>query len=427
MYKSRITQWNLDKKNKENEMRAVARKRKLRRDQGKPSIFHVRGRSVDSDEEVRYWHRKGVTVDDVIARRTMSRTPEAVQVFTRIHSPVLTPAELATPERIFRSIQDYIAGSFEAGTWAKTYEHSLCYSTKVNGSAPVGLSFLRGCMEACHLFERDHFLDGGRVLLAATAGLKNMVLTEDPDILAKLCTTVIYMRWRKRDEIAIAILRQFSALSGVLLASEHPLRHICAWLSSVDSSQFEDIIYRCMQSIVDQFESCLGSIHRSTLLYRLMLCEIRRCEGATTKDMLQDLLDKCEMNLGLHDDRSMYIRDFFMNYHRVTGNYVEAIKTSQELYAYCQQSQPSLLLCHYGLTALRNMAECQYALDQVHLAITNLREAIRLRTSIWGRRDDMARSWLLLLEGWFLQHGQPESANEVRATRREMLELIELD
>ena len=156
MYKSRITQWNLDKKNKGNEMRAVARKRKLRRDQGKLSIFRVRGRSVDSDEEVRYWHRKGVTVDDVIAQRTLSRTPGAVQVFTPIHSPVSTPAELATPERIFRSIQDYVAGSFEAGTWARTDPRNVCYSTKANRSARLG-EYLSGCLEACELFERGHF------------------------------------------------------------------------------------------------------------------------------------------------------------------------------------------------------------------------------------------------------------------------------
>lgn len=245
MYKSRITQWNLDKKNKENEMRAVARKRKLRRDQGKLSIFRVRGRSVDSDEEVRYWHRKGVTVDDVIAQRIMSRTPEAVQVFTRIHSPVSTPAELATPERIFRSIQDYVAGSFEAGTWARTDPRSLCYSTKANGSAPLGLHFA-GCLEACKLFEKNHFADGGRVLLTATAGLKDTVLTEDPNILFAMCTSMFLMRQKRRDEIAMAILRQVSDLSGVLLAGEHPLRHICAWLSSVDSSQLEDTIYKCM-------------------------------------------------------------------------------------------------------------------------------------------------------------------------------------
>lgn len=426
MYKSRITQWNLDKKNKENEMRAVARKRKLRRDQGKLSIFRVRGRSVDSDEEVRYWHRKGVMVDDVIAQRTMSRTPEAVQVFSRIHSPVSTPPELATPERIFRSIQEYIAGSFEAGTWVTTDPRRQCYSMKANGPT-YQKQRLSSCVEACDLFSSNQFQEGGRILLAATAGLNNAVSTEDPRILVELCLTMFHMRQRRRDEIAMAILRQCSALSEVLLAGEHPLRRICAWLSSVDSSQFEDTIYRCMQSIGDQFESCVGSMHQSTLGCRLELCLMMRDKGATCQNMLQDLSDKCEMNLGSYDDRSLFVRGDLICHYVVTGNYIKALKMNQELYAYCQQSQPTTGTFPPRITALFNMAKCQHALGQVHLATRSLREAIRLRVSAYGRRDGFARSWLLILEDLFLRQGQPESADEVRATWKEMLELIELD
>ncbi|KAL2047668.1 hypothetical protein N7G274_000710 [Stereocaulon virgatum] len=284
MYKSRITQWNLSKKNKENEMRAIARKRKLRRDQGKLSSFRVRGRSVDSDEEVRYWRRKGVTVDDVIAQRTMSRTPESVQVSTRIHSPVLTSAEPAISEQLFRSIQDYIAGSFDARTWVTIGPFSRCYSTKTNWPTD-GLRISFSCIEACRLFSKDHFQKGGQILLAATAGLKNKLLAEDPYMLFEMCMTMFHMhRWR-RDEIATAILRQIYGLSEIVLADEHPLRRIWAWLLSVASSQYEDLIYRCIQIMADQFESCIGSMHISTMNCRLNLAIIMRDLGPTGQDM----------------------------------------------------------------------------------------------------------------------------------------------
>ncbi|KAL2057518.1 hypothetical protein ABVK25_001902 [Lepraria finkii] len=89
MYKMRIKQWGLDKKNnKENEMRAIVHKNKQRSDQGKRSVYRTRDRQVDYADVVRYFNRKKISIDDVIARRTGSATPEAVECFT----PVLSPA-----------------------------------------------------------------------------------------------------------------------------------------------------------------------------------------------------------------------------------------------------------------------------------------------------------------------------------------------
>ncbi|KAK3172044.1 hypothetical protein OEA41_004128 [Lepraria neglecta] len=119
MYKTHVNKWGLDKKNKENEMRAIVRKHKQRADLGKRCILRVRGRPMDFAEVVRYWHRKGVSVDDVISRRTASPTPEAVECFTPVPSPITTPQVLATPERIYRNVRDYFAGSFDAGTWTR--------------------------------------------------------------------------------------------------------------------------------------------------------------------------------------------------------------------------------------------------------------------------------------------------------------------
>lgn len=62
-------------------MRAIVGKHKQRPDLGKHCILRVRGRLMDFAEVVRYWHWKGVSVDDVISRRTASPTSEAVEFF----------------------------------------------------------------------------------------------------------------------------------------------------------------------------------------------------------------------------------------------------------------------------------------------------------------------------------------------------------
>lgn len=68
MYKDRIKQWGLDKKHKEDEMRAIVRKRKQRKDRGKDSVFSIRGRTIDDAELARYFKRKGLTIEEVIGR-----------------------------------------------------------------------------------------------------------------------------------------------------------------------------------------------------------------------------------------------------------------------------------------------------------------------------------------------------------------------
>lgn len=130
MYKNHITAWGLDKKHKENEMRAIIRKNQQRSDQSKASKFEIRERPVHFAEVVRYWKRKGISVEEVLARRTASLTPEALRCLTPVTSPLSTPRELAVPERILKSIRDYFHGSFDSGTWVKTEPLSDCYSKK---------------------------------------------------------------------------------------------------------------------------------------------------------------------------------------------------------------------------------------------------------------------------------------------------------
>lgn len=106
MYKTRIKQWGLDKKNKEKEMRTIVRKRKQLGDQGKSMAFCVRDRPFDYKDVVRYWERKGVSIADVIAQRNGSKTPEAVACFTAPAPPIAISESIAIPERILVSIRD---------------------------------------------------------------------------------------------------------------------------------------------------------------------------------------------------------------------------------------------------------------------------------------------------------------------------------
>ena len=153
MYKTRIKQWKLDKNHKANEMRAIVRKRAQQIEKGEVSNFRIRGRAICFAEVVRYWRRKGVSVDDIVARRRQSSTPEAVECSTPVPTTISTPEVLAKPEQMLLTLRDYYRASFENGTWWADAE-SL-YVHGIHDSRLLGdLTKLSGnCNLAFHLFD----------------------------------------------------------------------------------------------------------------------------------------------------------------------------------------------------------------------------------------------------------------------------------
>ena len=389
MYKMRIKQWGLDKKNnKENEMRAIVHKNKQRSDQGKRSVYRTRDRQVDYADVVRYFNRKKISIDDVIARRTGSATPEAVECFTPVLSPatpravesftpvnrpIMTPQVLAIPERIFASIWVYFQGSFESGTWKSTGKgFDYCQTTKVPKRGFFHLNMLSGqCLKACRLFANESFPEAGKKLILATAGIKKILLAEDPMTLPSLFKLIIDVRRRRRTEIALAILRQYSGMAEIVLGNGHPLCYIFRWLTLVDLSESNDIIGRCMGSVADHFETFIGPMHYSTLLARMISTEDR----TRKEEWLQDLLGNCQNDLGSLDPRTWEVR-FRLALHCFNKHkYLEAKKLGQELLAQAQHPQITRMGVNDSLCLI---AMSQHALGEMKLAKSTIHEAIDL-------------------------------------------------
>lgn len=428
MYKTHIKQWGLDKKNKDFEMRAVVRKNKQRADQGKGSIIRIRGQLRDFAEVVRYWNRRGISIDDIIARRTASPTPEAVECFTPVPSPILTPEVLAIPERMFRCIRDYFEGSFESGTWVRTEPFFHCSTTKDEENTDGCLDDLVSqCQLACLLFSRDLFQEAGQTLIAATAKIKQILSAELPGTLIELFTLIAFVRRKKRDEMALIILRQFSALGKVLLGSEHPLSRICEWLDSTSPSGFDDTVVRCMESIVDQFERFVGPMHTSTLYARLNYFSVASPEGNAGIQMRQNLLDECEKTLRPHDPRILLVRGEMVKNYFAEGYFVEARTLSQENIACSQLVQSKNARFHEQNENLYRVALCQHALGEVDLGIATLHKVIDSIVSRFGSQDWMLRSFLLSLEDWYLDQDRWGFAAQARDWREKILESIDVD
>lgn len=338
MYKTHIKQWGLDKKIKESEMRAIVRKYKQRENQGKSSIIRIRNQVRDFRDFIRYCHRKGISIDDIVARQTSSPTPEAVEILTPVPSPITTPQVLAIPERIFHCVRDYFKGSFESGTWVSTEPTVLCHSPKIGGGIHDPM---------IELYDLYALISSRSDLNVAIAKLNNVSLAEPPETLHLLFCLMINLPHHPPDQLGLALLQIFSALGKMLLGSEHPLTRVCQWSDSVDGSEFEAIATRCLEFMADQLQSSVGPMHKSTLFARRNLIRVGAHRREARIQMLQKLLGECEKTLRPHDARISEIRaDIVVEYLSV-GDYVEAMPLVQKNIAFSQDPSSTILSCLY--------------------------------------------------------------------------------
>ena len=421
MYKTHIAKWGLDKKNKEPEMRAIVRKNEQRAEQGKRSNFRVRKRQLNFAEVVRYWERKGVTFDEVIARSTASPTPEAVECFTPVSSPITPPEDLATPEYILRTIRGYIVASFESGTWVKTDPQIKCYSIKDRKRANHATDFGNICRLAAQLFLAQSSDEAERTLSAASAMSRKMLLAEDPTALDIILNVIVNMQCGNEHEIALRILRQLSATSKELLGESHPLCLFCAWLTAMPWSQIKDMISRCFDVMIDDFESLVGPMHMSTLRCRLSMNKMD-----INLAILRKLLDKCESALGSYDKRTLEVRVWLLNGTFNEGHHAEAKRMGEDLLAYFQRNPERIELSWVSAVSHKNIALCQYALGGPHFAIPNLEVAIHLLMGKAGAQNGLVRIWRFTLEQWRMEQRQLNAAAMVRDQRIKLLESTEI-
>ena len=425
MYKIRIKQWGLDKKHKENEMRAIVRKNNELGSQGKSATFRVRGRPVDYKDVVSYFKRKKVPLEDIITQRTGSKTPEAVERFITVPSPITSPESMAIPERMLVSIRDYFRGSFENGTWVTTDTRVSCQTTKAQRfSGSVLNLFFEEVDTACELFSRNYFQEAGQSLIAATSRIRSIILAEDPDTLLFVFRITQRCLEEKRYEIALAILQQYSALAEIIMGKTHPIPGIYKWLAYIAASQSENVIIRCIGSIGDHFESLAGPLDVSTLSSRLIYIDsevVTEHNMSQRKIWLKDLLHKCETTLEPFDIRIFEVRLYLAWYYANTADHAQAVRIGWNLVTYAQRLARPGDMAYCSAEGLYVVAISEYAMGDLYLAEIHLREVIEWRISNYGPNDHRARGFLVRLEGWLVEQGQSGSAAKVQERWKESL------
>lgn len=406
MYKKRFKQWNARKYNEESEMRAIVRKRAERARVGKGSTFKVRSQVVDIQKVFRYWERKKISVDDIVTRRAMSRTPEAVECLTPLLSPLRTPEELATPERLLLKLQDYIRGSVDAGKWRDLRQEMS-----------LG-RFYDQCYFAFQLLDNNRYLEAGQSLNNAFANINTILRSEHASTLRILFVVTNLAFERKKPEIALAILHHVSAMAEKVLATSHPFKFIFMGFASLGQTKEalnKDVWTISLQKIADCFQEALGLTNEETLRCRLRFIQGFEVERDLKREerALGKLLRDCELSIEEQDIRTLNVRlSLAINFHE-QGHFVRAKDACQYLLSCLPPSDNP----YFKRRCLDCLAWSQYNLGDTQGAVATMRETIYFELS--GKSSELGRACMMMLnlEGWLSELREFDSAAQVQARR----------
>ena len=417
MYKDRIRKWQIDKKIKGHEMKAIIRKQAERSRAGKKSLFYLRKSQVPEHKVTRY-QKAMKLLSEGQALMLRAETPPGLICYTPPASPLTTPEILEIPERIAKLVQDYIDGSFDSGTWIiSEYEDVV--------SAKGSPDFIdRLYVEVYFAVDRFQAGDTGyawRILRMAMASIEHIVSAEDPstlEILAFLLLKII--RSLNTSGVTLILLQQFSAMSALILPKQHPFNQIFAHLIRLDMSHLRYTLIVANESQLDRFSRSIGRFNWRSLSIELDLLKFKSLDGAAhTSEAYLTLLQAMELALDASEPRVWLTRHALANHYLYQGNLIEIIEIAQGFVDVAAQTGPVLASPLYILSF------AQYKLSMTTLAEQNLCQAIHTRAKTYGWEDGQVLEYMSRLEDWLEEWGRPDEAAEVRRQREDIVDSME--
>ena len=421
MYKDRIRKWQIDKKIKSHEMKAIIRKQAQRSRTGKKSLFFLRNSQVPEHKVNRY--RKAMKLlseDQALILR--AETPPGLVCHTPPASPLATPEVLEIPERIAKLVQDYIEGSFDSGTWSSS-ESARAVSTR--RSEIFLFAFEAEVQNAMNHFRRDETSYAWRILKMAMASIEHIVSAEHPSTLHALAFSLYnIVHTLNSSEVALIFLKQFSAISAVILPKQHPFNQVFARLVRLDISHLKYALIMVKESQSDGFDRRLGRFNWNALEIQVSLLHLKSLEGSThTTEGYLTLLQAMELVLDPSDPRVLLTRTHLAYHYMSKGEFAEAVEIAQSITDLATQTRNVSPTTH--ASAMYMLSHAQHKLSETTLAEQNLRQAIQIRAKYRGWEDGHVLDWLSLLAIWLEEWGRPDEAAEVRRHKGEIVDRIE--
>ena len=417
MYKDRIHKWQIDKKIKGHEMKAIIRKQAQRSRVGKKSLFYLRDSQVPEHKVTRYQKAmKLLSEEEALMLR--AETPAGLICYTPPASPLTTPEIFEIPERIAKLVQDYIEGSFNSGTWIIS-EYEDVVSAK--GSRKFITRLYNQVLTAVKHFQIGETGYALRTLRIAMASIEHIISAEDPITLETLSSLLFKTTLSPNASgVTFILLRQFSAMSALILPKQHPFNQIFPRLIRLDMSLLRYTLIMAQESQLDRFSRSLGCFNWRKLCIELVLLNWKHLDGvANITEAHLTLLQAMKLALDASDFRILAMRLTLGDHYLDDGNYIGAAEIAQKVIDIATQTGPMLARALYILSF------AQYKLSMTTLAEQNLRHAIHSQANICGWEDGQVLDWMSRLEDWLEEWERPDEAAEVRRQRDDIINSME--
>ena len=413
-FKRQIRKWKLDKKKKESEMRMIANLFLQRNKINKRSIIIVRNRRYKLQDVIRYFERKGISIEDL----DPSRVPAAatsVRCLTPVPPSLESPAELGTTERVLFSTRAFAQGYFNSSTRPSKQTQDW----HPTSTAHLMTEFVTGLDLAGALFSCKDYHEGGQALIAVTAYIEDLVRACNPFVLSHL-SIVLQRNFSTSKELALIMLKQFESMTKrVFHDQNHPLTAI---FSSVTShhTNFLHLFSKSVLMTLDQMKLELGDMNSYSYSLRCAhLCTFEQDTLKRTKS-IRELLETAEA-FGLSSTSDQYLHLQLSPCYRCIklGDSTQPAQMAASVAQHCRKLETSK-----SAFTLSCLAGIQYKLGNIRMAKVHITEAIKLQLSSKNPRLFGLADYLRRQEQYATELEDMTTATEARQRRIEIIRQI---
>ena len=167
----------------------------------------------------------------------------------------------------------------------------------------------------------------------------------------------------------------------------------------------------------------LDHFHRSSLDNKrrfLRLCTQNQRRDRTS--LFADFSPGVRVNLAFPSHRLCVLWDFWDGF-CCQRRFAEAEQLGLDVLSQAEEQG----LCKQQAEALALLAHSQYLQNKRCLAEENLRHALQLAISLWGRTDPYVLGLMIELEGWLREWGREDEADRLKAEIDEVVGRDEID
>ena len=281
-----------------------------------------------------------------------------------------------------------------------------------------------GTGTACSLFDREKYMEAGKTLLKATAGIEGIVRAEHSSIMAELPILLYDLVAVGRQEIASAILKSFTAFARLLLGQAHPLYQFTFKLYGMAPRDLQDLMIAVMELNFSFCPRLVGPLNYPTVLLRLTKLPLGGMR-MRTDDGLKGLAEECKISLARSDPWAIMglirLSWFYLN----TGQFQEGALAAQKLIDELQQKDQTRISMEASLgtaSALACLARCLIMLGDSDRAIETSKAAMKIYEH--AGLEFHAYDELCLLEEQLQGLGRSSEAAAITDLRQRFLNLL---